>query len=121
MLKVRDFTKNKLCCRHFDNILQKIFRTNILGIGRILLIVVLMISLWLKVQMEMVNYNDSIFTSFPSSPIFVLVLRTVMYQSAEAHHRPSQARKLNLFATITNVFKLTLLTIFVKKWVFEEL
>ena len=30
-----------------------------------------------------------------------------MYQSAEAHHGPSQASNSNLFARIVNVFKLT--------------
>ena len=37
-----------------------------------------------------------------------------MYQSAEARPEPSQAFKINLFARTVNVFKLTLLTIFVK-------
>ena len=57
MLKALDFTKNKLCHRYFDNNLQKIFRTNILenGTGQMLLIVVLMVALWLKLQMEIVD------------------------------------------------------------------
>ena len=37
-----------------------------------------------------------------------------MYQSAEVRRAPSQASKINLFARIVKVFKLTLLTIFVK-------
>ena len=45
-----------------------------------------------------------------------------MYQSAEIHAGPSEAFKTNLFARIVDVFKLTLLTIFVKStWMFEEL
>ena len=57
-LKAWDFTKNKFCDRYFDKKLQKIFRTNILenGTGQKLLIVVLMIiGLLLKLQMEIVN------------------------------------------------------------------
>ena len=93
MLKARDFNINKLCQRHFDNNLQKTFRTNNLeiGTGQILLILVLMIDLWLKLQMEMVDENDSIFTSFPSLHISICILRTVMYQFAEALPGPSQA------------------------------
>ena len=64
--------------------------------------------------MEMVDSNDTIFTSFPSLPVFVWSLRTVMYQSAEAHPGLSQAFKNNFFARIVDVFKLTLLTIFAK-------
>ena len=57
MLKAWYFTKNKLCHRCIDNNLQKILRTNILenGTGQILLIVVLMVDLWLKLQMEIVD------------------------------------------------------------------
>ena len=57
MLKVWHFTKDKTCHRHFDNNLQKSFRTNILGDGtrQIDLVVVLMFGLWLKVQMEIVD------------------------------------------------------------------
>ena len=49
--------KNKLCHRQFDNNLQKIFRENILenDTGEILLIAVLMVGLWLKLQMEIVD------------------------------------------------------------------
>ena len=47
MLKVWDFTKNKLRHRYIDNNLQKIFGTNVLenGTGQMRLIVVLMIDL----------------------------------------------------------------------------
>ena len=57
ILKAWNPTKNELCHRHFDNNLQKIFRTNIpeIGTGQILLIIVLMVGLWLKFQMEMVD------------------------------------------------------------------
>ena len=57
MVKAWDFIKNNLCHRYFDNNLQKIFRINILenGTGQILLIVVLMVGLWLKLQMEIVD------------------------------------------------------------------
>ena len=75
---------------------------------------VLMVDLWLKIQMEIVDWNDSIFTCFPFIHIFVWILRAVMYQSAEVRPTPSQASKINLFARIVKVFKLTLLTIFVK-------
>ena len=44
-----------------------------------------------------------------------------MYQSAEVRPVPSQASKLNLFARIVNVFKLTLLILLkVPSWRFEE-
>ena len=57
MLKTWDFAKNKLCHRCFDNNLQKTFQTNILedGTRQTLLIVVLMVDLWLKLQMEIVD------------------------------------------------------------------
>ena len=57
MCKPWDFTKNKLCQRYFDTNLQKIFRANIPenGTRQILLIVVLMVGLWLKLQMEIVD------------------------------------------------------------------
>ena len=57
MCKAWDFIKIKLYHRHFDNNLQKIFRTNILenGSEQIILIVVLMIGLWLKHKMEIVD------------------------------------------------------------------
>ena len=57
MLKARDLTKNKLCQRYFDSHLRRLFRTNILdsGTGHIILIVVLMLRLWLKLQMEIVD------------------------------------------------------------------
>ena len=42
------------------------------------------------------------------------MLRTVMYQSAEAYTGPSQPSKINIFVRIVTVFKLTLLTIFAK-------
>ena len=46
-------------------------------------------------------------------------LRTIMYQSAEARPGPSQVSKINSFARIVNVFKLTLLTIFVTSTVMD--
>ena len=54
MLKTWYFTKNKLCHRCIDNNFQKNFRTSILEnyTGQILLIVVFMVNLWLKLQME---------------------------------------------------------------------
>ena len=57
MLKVWHFTKNKICRRCFDNILQKLFRTKIFknSNGQILLIVVLLFGLWLNLQMERVD------------------------------------------------------------------
>ena len=56
MLKAWNFTKNKICHRIFDNNLQKLFRTKIKNSkGQILLIVVLMVSLWFKIQMEIVD------------------------------------------------------------------
>ena len=82
--------------------------------GQILLIVVLMVGLGLKPQMEIVDQNDSTFTCLPSLHIFVSILRTIMHQSAEARTGPSQASDINLFERIVKVIKLTLLTIFVK-------
>ena len=113
MVNAWDFTKYKLCHRYFDKNLQKIFRRNILenGSGQILLIVVLMVVVLIVV---LVDLNDSIFTCLPSLHIFVWILRAVMYQSAEAYPRPSKIYKINLFARIVNLFKLTLLTIFAK-------
>ena len=57
MLKAWNFVKTKSCHRYFDNVLQKIFQTNCFenSTGEILLIVVLMIGLKLKVQMEIVD------------------------------------------------------------------
>ena len=49
--------QNKLCHKYFDDNLQKIFRTNIIenGTGQILLVVILWVGLWLKLQMETVD------------------------------------------------------------------
>ena len=57
MLKAWEFTKNKLYHQKFVSNLQKIFQTNILETGtrQILLIAVLMVGLWLKLQMEIVD------------------------------------------------------------------
>ena len=57
MMKARDFTENKLCHKYFDKNLQKSFQTHILenGTGQILLIVVLMVGLWLKLELEIVD------------------------------------------------------------------
>ena len=57
MLKAWDFTKNKLCYRVFENNLQKIFQTKTLenDTGQIAFIVVLLVGLWLKFQMERVD------------------------------------------------------------------
>ena len=44
-----------------------------------------------------------------------------MYTSAEAHPRPSQTSKINLFARIVSVIKLTLLFVPKVTWVFEGL
>ena len=57
MVEASDFTKNKHCHRCFDNNLQNFFHKNILenGTGQILLIVILIVSLWLKLQMEIVD------------------------------------------------------------------
>ena len=48
-----------------------------------------------------------------------ITLRTVIYQSAEARPRPSQSSKINSFARIVNVFKVMLLTIYVKSTVMD--
>ena len=105
MLKAWYFSKNKLCHRCIDNNLQKNFRPNILenGTGQILLIVVLMVNLWLKLQMVIV---DKMISSLHN---FVWTLRAVIYRSTET---PSLA--------VFNVFKLTLLTIFVKTTVMDN-
>ena len=124
MLKAWGFTKNRLCHRYFGNNLQKIFQAIILQnvTEQILLLVVLTSGLWLNIQMEIADENDSIFTCLPSLHIVVWILRTVMCQSEEAHPRLSQASKINLSTRIVNVFKLTLLTIFAKllSWMLEE-
>ena len=57
MLKAWYFTKNKLCYRCIDNNLQKFFHANILenGIGQIRFMFILMVDLWLKLQMKIVD------------------------------------------------------------------
>ena len=42
-----------------------------------------------------------------------------MYQSAEAQPGPSEASKINFFARIVNVFKLTLLSVFDKSTIMD--
>ena len=42
-----------------------------------------------------------------------------MYQSAEAHPGPSQAFKINLYARIVDIFKLTLSTIFTNSTIMD--
>ena len=42
-----------------------------------------------------------------------------MYQSAEARPGPSQASKIDLFARIINLFKLTSTTIFTKSTIMD--
>ena len=71
----------------------------------ILLIVLLVADLWLKLPMEIVDSIDSIFTCLPSLHIFVWILRTVMYQSVEAHAEPREPCKINLLARILNAVK----------------
>ena len=102
--------------------------------------VVLMVGLPLKLQMETVDENDPVFARLPSLHISILILRTVMYPSAKTHPHiwkdtsshlqrqiltsakthpdickdtwgPSQTTKINLFAKIIQVL---LLTIFLK-------
>ena len=80
--------------------------------------VVLMVGLQLKLQMETVDENDPAFSRLPSLHNSILVLRTVMYPSAKTHPDickdawgPSQTTKINLFAKIIQVL---LLTIFLK-------
>ena len=64
LLKALDFNKNKLSDRYFNNNLQKIFQTNILekGTWKKLLIVVVMIGLRLKLQIEIIDYKNRIYT-----------------------------------------------------------
>ena len=116
MLKAWNFNKRKIYDRWFDNNLQKYFRTKILknSNGQILLIVVLMVSWWFKLQMEIIGLNDPIFARLPSLHISICILRIVMYPSAEARPVYSQQIKINLFARRVKIFKLMLLTIFVK-------
>ena len=64
--------------------------------------------------MERVDQNDSIFTFLPSLHFSNWIFRTLVYLSAEARPRPSQASKINFFMRIDHVFKLTLLTIYTK-------
>lgn len=51
--------------------------------------------------------------------IFILILRTVLYPSAEEHSRRTQATKMDLFAIIVKGFILTLLTILVNTYVVD--
>ena len=78
-----------------------------------------MVGLWLKLQMETVDYNDSIVTCLPPLYIFISILRTVMHQSAEAHPGLSQEFKINLSSRIVDAFRLTLLTNFVKRAIMD--
>ena len=91
MLKSWNFTKNKVCHRCFHNNLQKLFRKKIYknSNGHILLIVVLMVSVRLKLQMEIADENDPLFTRLPFFHISILILRTAMYPSAKTHPGPS--------------------------------
>ena len=62
---------------------------------------------------------DSFFTCLPSLHIFIRILRTVMYPSAQEHPGPGQASKINLFARIVSFIELTLPTIFVKSTIMD--
>ena len=57
MLKTWNFTEKRLCHRYFHDNLQETSRTSILqiGTGQALLIVVLMVGSWTKLQMEIVD------------------------------------------------------------------
>ena len=57
MLKAWNFTENKTSHKYFDNNLKKIFRKKILKDSKRqkILIIALMIGLWLKPQMEIVD------------------------------------------------------------------
>ena len=55
MLQEWNFTKNKICHRCFDNNLQKVFPTKVLENSNGLLIVILMVHLRLKLQIELVH------------------------------------------------------------------
>ena len=60
----------------------------------------------MRVKIKMI---PSLVTCIRSWHIFIWMLRTVMYQFAEAHPGPSQPPKINIFVGIVNVFRLTLL------------
>ena len=44
--------------------------------------------------------------------LFAVILRTVLYPPPETHSGPRQAFKMDTFAELVKIFKLTLLTIF---------
>ena len=60
MLKAWDFSKKNSATDALILICRKIFRANILenGTGQMLLIVVLMVGLWLKFQMKIVDKHS---------------------------------------------------------------
>ena len=60
-----------------------------------------------------------IFTRLLSWNISVWILRTVIVPSAQARPGPSQTIKSNVFARIVKVFKLMLLTVFVKSTIMD--
>ena len=73
MPKAWHFTENKIYHKCFDNNLQKIFWTKILknSNGQIILMVTLMVDVWLKPQMEIVDSNVLIFIRPPSLHISI--------------------------------------------------
>ena len=59
-----------------------------------------MVGLWLKLQLEIVDWNNPVFKRLPILHISIWILRIVMYPYAEARSVLSQATKINLFARI---------------------
>ena len=96
MLKAWNFTKNKIYHKCFDNNLKKLFGTKILKNSneQIILIVALMVRLWPKLQMEIVDQNNPIFNHPPSLHVSIWILRTASYPSAKARPGTSQATKV---------------------------
>ena len=99
--------KNKIFHRCFDNNLQKLFRTKILKNSnkKILLIVVLMVRLRLKLQMDIVKMIPSLLV-FHSLIIFTRLYSFCFYTE-------------NYFLRYTGIVYLTLLTL--NKWINKKI
>ena len=59
---------------------------------------------WPKLQIEIVDWNDAIFTCFQGD-ISVWILRTKLYLLAEAYSKPIKASKMELLLRTVKAFK----------------
>ena len=117
LLRVWNFTRDKLCHRSFVENFSNKYSWEHTG-----LILLMIVNGWLMLrELTDLNFKWREFEIMPSlltinyqDDISIWILRTQLYPPAEAHSRPSQASKMELFAIIINNFKLLQLTIFAK-------